>query len=234
MKIGILSCIYGRPEVTDIFGHGLARLRDKFGITPLIVGSEGEESKNVAQKHGLLYIEYSNRPLGSKFNAGMVALKSYKPDYVMVLGSDDLISDSFMKVFIREMKKGYDLIGTLDCYFYSPAHKRIGYWDGYSNPRKGETIGMGRTLSKKLLEKCNWIPWVHRLNQGLDGSMMSRINTHKPNVSKICVKTEDIFCLDIKTEGNITAFRCYPNLTKANTNLITKHLPCEAKQILKL
>jgi len=235
MKIGVLSCIYGRPKVTEVFCKGLVRLKENFGVFPLIVGSEGEASLRFAREYGLLYLRFNNRPLGAKFNAGMRAIMSYNLDYVMVLGSDDLISDDYMECFVKIMKtQKPDLIGTTDCYFYSPTHKKLGYWDGYRNARKGETIGMGRTLSKKLIYKLKLTPWFHGINKGLDGSMMSQVLRHRPKIISLSQKKENIFAVDIKSKGNITSFGAYKHLQKEPIELINTHLPWETKQIMAL
>ena len=130
------------------------------------------------------------------------------------------------------MQQGYDLIGTLDTYFYSPQKNELGYWCGYETRRLGETIGMGRTLSKKILNKVRWEPWRSDLDKGLDGSMMARLGRFKPRQMKIKMADTGIFGVDIKTVANITRYGCYPNLKKKPINDI-KVLP-EWKQILEL
>lgn len=229
MKVAILSCMWQRKSVFRIFAQSMKRIK-KFDVLPLIVGSEGSKSKSLAKEYGLAYIEYPNAPLGAKFNAGMKVLRGI--DYVMVLGSDDIISDSYMELFLQEMHKGYDVIGTIDAYYYSPIKKELGYWGGYETRRQGETIGMGRTLSKRVLDKLDWTPWRSDINKGLDGSMTSKLSNIRLKQSKIKMIDTGIMAVDIKIATNITSYGCFPNLEIMTIDSI-KILP-EWKQIIKL
>ena len=230
MKVAILSCMWQRESVFRVFAQSMQRLK-KYNILPLIVGSEGIKSKSLAKEYELAYIEYPNEPLGAKFNTGMKVLRGM--DYVMILGSDDIISDSYMELFLEGMNLGYDLIGTLDAYYYLPQKNELGYWKGYEvKQRLGETIGMGRTLSKRILDRVKWQPWGADLNRGLDGSMMSKIRKLKPRQLKIKMTDSDIFGVDIKTAQNITPYSCFKNLQHISVDQIKK-LP-EWKQILSL
>jgi len=159
MRIGIKTMMWKRPQVFEIYAAGIKRLMDNFGVMPFIVGSEGDVSRKMCYKHGFNYIEYHNTPLGAKANAAMKAMEGHNLDYVINLGSDDLISDSLMELYIKYMKEGYDFIGIKDLYFYDCIGKRLIYWDGYKsgNPdRRGESVGVGRVLSSSLLDMFKW------------------------------------------------------------------------------
>lgn len=230
--IAILSCVWGRPQLTELFCKQLRRLYETYGMMPLIVGSE-PSARKMAKEYGLLYLNHENKPLGNKFNTGMIALNKFKPEAVMVLGSDDFISDSYVIRIREELKKGIDLIGTTDCYFYSLTLKQLGYWKGYTGARTGESIGLGRTLSRKILNRCQWQPWISRYNKGLDGSMMATILRYRPIQKKISLANSGIFNVDIKGANNITPFGCYKGMLKIISKETLTRLP-EGEQILAL
>jgi len=128
-------------------------------------------------------------------------------DYIVIIGSDDILDESILAKYHEYMIKGYDFIGILDLYVYNILTDKLCYWPGYSQPiRKGETIGLGRCLSSRLVKKLNYSLWGSNKNKGLDSSMNTKINKLS-DIKKITFYAKDIgICCDIKSETNITSF----------------------------
>ena len=151
--ITIVSAIWQRPRLTEIFLKSLERYRKDYGITAMVAGSEGTKTKHLCTLHGVGYIETANKPLSDKFNRALnEAIARYKPSNLLILGSDDFIDDSLIENYIAHLK--YDVVGVKDCYFYNTRNREGAYWSGYTFPHRiGESIGMARMLSRKVYER---------------------------------------------------------------------------------
>jgi len=218
MRLGILTCRWKRPEVFELFATGLRRLQDTFGIIPLVVG----EDKSYCG--GFNYIEYPNDPLGRKWNAGMQAMRFLKPDYVMLMGSDDFISDDTMRYILDCCALGFDVIGMRDCYFYDAPKDRLGYWAGFTaKHRIGESMGLCRTISRSVLDQMNWQPWLGKANAGLDWLMTQKLNRIKHTEHIFSLREQGLFAVDYKTKDNICAFNLYD--TEIVDSKLLKQIP---------
>jgi len=208
MKIGILSAMWQRPGIFEIFATGINRLRDQFDITPVIVGSEGEVSKALCKKYGFLYLERPNNPLGRKFNAGLQVFKIFPVDYVIIMGSDDLISNNLIETYMPYMEKGHDLIGILDIYYYDILTKKLHYWPGYGNcqkdkKRRNEPLGLARCISNKMINLVNWHLWDNNVNKGLDWIMWQRLKRVQCKPVSVKLTAINAFAVDLKSGHNI-------------------------------
>jgi len=222
--------MWRRPEVFRIFAAGVNRLKEKFDIVTLSVGSEGSRSMKLCQEAGINYLEFPNKPLGAKFNAGMYVMKSFDPDYVMIMGSDDLLSTATFEKIHEYCLQGKEMIGFTDLYFFDLYDKKLVYWPGYGNRgtkadnnRKGEAIGLGRTLSRAILTKLNWQPWRSDANSGLDWWMTQRLKILKASPTVFSLKENGLFAVDLKSKENICHSLLY-TCDKVDNTLLASHL----------
>jgi len=148
----------------------------------------------------------------------------------MYLGSDDIVNNKFFEMVVSGAI-GYDMYGVLDCYIYEVKSKTLAYWPGYNNQRKGETLGMGRILSRNLLEKLKWQPWISQLDKGMDWSMMQKVKKFKIKSGGMFMRN-GMFAVDIKTPVNICSLGNYKNIKRVNVSLLKK-LP-EYERITRL
>lgn len=209
--ITIVSAIWQRPELTEIFLDSLVRYRNDYCITAMVAGSEGSKSRDICAKREIGYIETPNKPLSDKFRrASQEAIIVYKPTNLLILGSDDFIDDRLIKKYIESM--AFDVVGIRDCYYYHTKSREGAYWSGYTFPHRiGESIGMARMLSRKVYERLHGKIWPSGMNSGLDYTMMQRIKKVK-DLEKITYSIKDVgIAVDIKGQGNITGFDCYRN-----------------------
>ena len=207
--ISIVSAIWKRPALTEIFLDSLVRYRKDYGITAVVAGSEGEATKNMCALRGVTYIEVKNNPLSNKFvKASQKAAALHNPKALMILGSDDFVDNALIERYIRLLENGADVVGITDCYFYDTVSSRSVYWKGYTNFRKGETIGMARMLSMKVFNRLRGKLWPSNINSGLDYNMMKKLKSHKDLVREE-FNVNGMMAVDIKGQGNITALNCY-------------------------
>lgn len=228
IRLVIISSVWKRPEVFEMFAKGIHELEKLDGIiiTTIISGSEGSKSREMVEKHNFHYHEIPNEPLSEKVNITSYNAQFEYPDYILCLGSDDIIHQKLMLYYIELMKKGYDFIGTTDFYFYDTLSKKSLYWGGYREPyRKGFTAGAGRLISNKLLAKMNWKPWEIKDSLQLDGSMQDKLNFIKHSKFTFSLKEKGLFALDIKSSTNMTPFKLWDNTEYIDTKIIKKQFP---------
>lgn len=222
MKITVLTARWKRKEVFRIFIENMKHLRQVFGIDLVIAGEENDE----LIPDWSTFVNVSNDNLTDKWNAGARTCRG--SDYVIMLGSDDIMSDSLMYEYKKRMIKGIDYIYFLDCYFYHIHTKQGLYWAGYRQPvNRGHACGAGRVLSKRMLNAMDWEPWLRGYERVLDTGMDKKIAISLgDNYTKqgFMLKDTDSFLLDIKSPTNMTPFMKWDNSEFINIKpYIEKH-----------
>jgi len=207
MKVVVLTAIWKRHELFKVFLDGFNRI-NRNTEHELVLVTIGSEGINFSDNH----LEHPNLPISNKWQSGLKYAKSFNPDYVLMLGSDDLICSNLLDVYTEEMEKGIDLIGLKDCYFLDSRNLEFSHWLGYRNHRIGESIGMARMLSKNLLDRIDWNVWRKPINKGLDSEMMRVLKSVRFNETMFNCKKENILALDVKTDINISNINTYRDL----------------------
>lgn len=174
MKIIAVIPVYGRRPLVK---HTIERLLKKNGAYKVICVGEHSKDQRVCVEAGAEWVQHTNKPLGAKWNAGFMAAKKHNPDGCLFVGSSDWVSDNWIQI-LGQYLNDFDMIGLPGCYLLdintTKRVKRAVYWPGYIGPREGESIGIGRIISRRILEKMNWQPF-EALEHSLDYSMMKRI-----------------------------------------------------------
>ena len=211
-RLAIVTGVWKRPEVFEIFANQTKKLKHKdVDIVVIVAGSEGEESKYMVEKHGFKYIEINNTPLAHKMNATTDLAGQYAVDYVLCVGSDDIISQELFDIYVEQMNKGIDYVAVLDWYFYDTQTDKFAYWGGYTDKREGHTCGAGRLLSNRLMRLFGWQPWNIEHSHILDDSMQKKL-LDIPHTSYIFkLKDKGVYGIDIKSSTNMTPFELWAN-----------------------
>lgn len=220
MKISLITGVWKRPEVFKMFAKGVRHLTDNLDIdlNVIVAGSEGKTSKKLVEDEGFIYIEMPNEPLSTKMNATALIAKELGSDYVLCMGSDDVMSVELMQEYIKWMELGYDFIGVLDFYFYDTVSGRALYWGGYRERyRRGVTCGAARCVSSSLMDKWDWQPWKLGHDDYLDNSMEGRIQGKQKILS---LKSLKMYALDIKSSTNMTPFERWGNTRFIDANIL--------------
>ena len=216
-KVIVLTCTWQRVNITNIFVKSLLstqdKLKNKIEFTNIIIDSE--ESNLVVFKDNpkFKYYNQPNLPVSNKWNYGVSLCKDLDFDYILMMGSDDIIDDYVLLKYYEYMVGGFDYIGILDYYVFNSKDNRFYYWGGYTKKsgRFGETLGLGRCLSKNLVKQLDFKLWKEDINKGLDGTMESKINKLS-NIKKINFKSNEIgIACDIKSDVNITNINRFIN-----------------------
>jgi len=244
IKLAIVTSVWERPEIVEMFAKGIINLLDKcpdFEIVKAVVSvSLADESKisgksymdtlllhkewgvilnNKNLRTSIIYIP--NDPLAAKVNATTYACRDLGVDYVLCMGSDDIISPELLNEYAQYMRNGIDFIGVTDCYFYDTISDKSIYWGGYREPyRKGHTVGAFRALSARLLSQWDWMPWENKDSKVLDKSMQDKLKVTPHSIETFSIKEKGLFALDIKSATNMTPFALWDNSEYIDSKII--------------
>jgi len=132
---------------------------------------------DLCHSFGFTASEYRNTELGNKLNAGInTALKLYKPDYIMNMGSDDLCSAIIWKEYEPYMKQGMELIGIDSVYIIEHQSRKVYYLNLYNYNFPVGVLRMIKTSAIIRLRDGYNLPLYHPgLDQGLDTASMNRL-----------------------------------------------------------
>lgn len=198
MKIGIVTANYDRHDIFRLWCASIKRLRDSFGDIPVVVTSESMD-RATCKTYNIEHISCKNRPVSRKFNFSMEAMRDKDVDYVMVLGSDDIITDGLFQTILNEVESGIDVIGTDSIYYYS--------LNRYTCPHKliklkyKRMLGVAKTISRSVLERVYFAPWSWDRDHGLDANLSNNIREHVRTTSFV-----DGMVVDVKSKFNMNPF----------------------------
>jgi hypothetical protein len=147
MKLLVFLAVWKRPEITEICFMGLNRLRNnsRYPIEAYAVISE-EEMIPLCNRYGIKYTFYKNDPLGEKKNHGLNEAMKLEWDYLIEIGSDDLIKDELIEKYSEYFGK-HEMFGTKDSVIINSA-------DGKCRRLQSDTpYGLGRCISRATIEK---------------------------------------------------------------------------------
>lgn len=199
MTIGIITANFGRLPILEIFCAGIKRLREETGFNIPCVSVGDADGGEILAKYSIAFVEYPNTPLTAKFNRACTELQS-KCDYVLIMGSDNLISTAtFLRIY-AECEKGIDLIGFSDVYFYGLDDVSTGKLIHFPHT---QVLGVARTISARVLDKVNWMPWGRPADRGIDKIMLETIEPHVTTRTLL----DGGFVVDMKTSFNLNPIR---------------------------
>lgn len=235
MKLGILTALWARPNITMIFLDRMMNIKNRYGIEVVAVGSDDEYRDECAARE-IIYTDFENKPLGAKWNHGLKVCQNLDTTHMMILGSDDFVSDEFIE-YELEFGKDIDFGGCKDLYMLGANPRRRGYNQFYYFRYKGYLVGPGRIFSRRILDLLGWQGWDNSRNAGLDGSIAKAVKRLGDTVKRgsFFIKDHDLFVVDVKTPGNISGIPggAKPVHGKVE-DYMHKYLPDEADRILKL
>jgi hypothetical protein len=212
MKTLILVPIWQRPEITKIWAYSMGYFLTE-GTSVLCVLSREDPMFNanldIIHHSGFEVCYFQNKPLGQKLNAGIeYALETYDFDYLMNLGSDDLIHPAILSLYDPYIRRKEPFFGLDKVYFFDYIKQNLALTKPY-------LWGAGRMIRKDLLEKIRYngdFLYKSEFSRGLDCNSLENIK-NMLNIDYLQVKTEDFpYLVDIKSEFSINDFTLMQNL----------------------
>ena len=197
-KLMIYMALWKRPEITEICFAGVNRLRDS-GLFPLdcfAVLSE-ESMIPLCEKYDVKYVYHQNLPLGEKKNFGLFHAYKREWDYIIEIGSDDVLKTEYLHHFAPYFGK-VDLLGINNFVYINSADLACRQYKGVTS------YGLGRAISRRAIDKVGTSIWNARLNKGLDNSSNFYMARH--GVLEHRVKSDMPLAIDIKSDENIWEF----------------------------
>lgn len=206
MKIAILIPVHGREEVAMVCEEALrVQLRQiaKSGIlaVPFCIPSK-----------------YDGELLGSKLNDAVQWMAEYDWDFLMVLGSDDLLRPQIWGYIRTAIDEGLDFFGFNECAVYDRINHKAKTWNHGPN-----TIGAARCISRKLVEACDWVMWDNDRMNGIDSNQEAIVFSKTKVYPHIIPTLRPVIC-DIKDGDNLNSFDDVPGI-EANVGRIRKDFP---------
>jgi len=213
-KVLVFTPIWGRHKVVKIWKEGIDRINaywpDMFEFIPFAVCSTKEDVLFI-ESIGVNYTISDNDQLGKKHNEGLEATKNIEYDYIVQLGSDDVITNYYLHYAAHAMQNDYDVFGVDNLLFWSIA-KKEGKLFNISNG-KNKVVGAGRFISKQAITECKFKLWIDDLQKGLDYVSQCKLETKGYDTH--IIRTDETPVIDFKTEVNIWK---YDNFSGQKTN----------------
>lgn len=213
----VYLAVWRRPEITELCFMGIERMRKHpaYKIQAFAVISEAEMIP-LCKKYNIDWFMTDNFPLGKKKNSGLKQVSNYQFDYLMEIGSDDLITDRMLNHYIPYLHK-FAFMGISDA--------------AYIESETGEcrrlisnksTYGAGRLIARNVLEQMNWNIWDNNLQRGLDNNSTLRIESKGYKFHKLPAM-EVPGVIDVKSQENLWKFNYFLG-EQYDINLIYKEL----------
>ena len=203
----------------DVIRH-VCRLRDTLlaegtvEIRPLVVMSIEDVSDlaRVCRDQGVDWIAANNKPVSSKHQVGVHAVQSFDThdeiDGIMYAGSDDFVSAGYVRQAVAKLAAGSPGVGPSTVWFLDAPTGRLGKWQGPMQLGDDVNVpaGVGRLISRAVLDNCNWCLWPFARNQGLDTHSSKHLATKGVHLEAVALADDDAI-VDVKTDTNIHSWR---------------------------
>lgn len=240
MRITIHVPIYRKPNVREIFAAGVHRLikafpNDSISVLAIISPEDDTHPIDWAVENEFQVTLTANKPLSNKFNHGLLGINNiFNPDVVLFLGSDNMISNSYIQQMKTAIEDGKEWGGCYDCYFADLKSKRIVHWNGYEGKRNAEPIGTGRFMTRKMLRHFKYQIWPNGLPSSCDYYSFEKINSAKFRRHIIRLKGTDHFMVDLKGDNNMGKLpRIDAKIVKPeNWSILEQHLSTEEIELI--
>lgn len=194
-KILILLPIWKRENITSICLDNLIELQKIYNIEVLCIVSE-QWAKIAAFEYGFKYVEAPNECLGTKMNIGVRESLKYDYDYLMNLGSDDIITEELFETYERLFEEDNPMFGPTRVTFINSKSKEVKTCDYQA------AIGAGRCIRKDyVLDVLERGEMYDKIQKGLDFNSMAKFRCQVTEV------INNFTCIyDIKSDVNIWVY----------------------------
>lgn len=178
VKLIICTCIYKRYELTKFCIQDWLK-SDIYKI--IVVYSYDEDYDNLKEINDsrLILLKYDNLPLSNKWNYSVVSAKKYKPDAIMIIGSDDVFINTYITKAKYYLNRGIEYISNSNWLNLAYYNNKIIISSGRYNKRGiDDGIGSARIYSAEILKKINFNLYLFEkpLNKILDFNSYRKVS----------------------------------------------------------
>jgi len=164
--------------------------------------------------HDLVVMFLKNELLGYKLNQGVLIASKFNFDYLMNFGSDDLIHEKLIDIYMPFIEMDVQLFGLNSVWFYENGQDPV-----YFNTYNGKyLVGAGRmihfrTVNKVIKQYGGLYP--DEINKGMDTASAKRIINC--GIDPVSIKTDDFpYIVDVKSDVNINSFELIRSINRAH------------------
>jgi len=207
-KIMIFLAAWKRPEITEICFMGIERMRDNrmFDVDAMAVISE-PSMIDLCYKYGIKWCMHENLPLGKKKNYGLTQAMTHQFDYLLEIGSDDLVKNDIFELYAPHFDAGKDVIGLSEFVMMNSVDGECRKWSHDTG-----AFGVGRAISRRALDGMKldegYKLWDDTINRGLDNNSNFRLAI--AGFLGIRVHSDEPVAIDIKSDENIHRYDFTP------------------------
>jgi hypothetical protein len=231
LEIITFTPVWQRREIFEICLKGIDRLKkhapERFNIRPFFIVSENWAAK-LLMKKGYDFIFWQNTPLGAKKNAGLsYILENYKFDYILEIGSDDLITNNYLDIAEEYLQANIAQVWPSNCWFIDTITGNVHHYEAT------KIIGLGRFISCSALKVATkrlklWNDEGHRGMDTFSWNQLKHANIYGQQIPT----NNAVFTLDIKSKINVNPASKF-SAHKTTPETILEYFPNEAADISK-
>ncbi len=203
MRIGLITTIWKRPRLTQIFLDYFANMNVE-GVDLVLSCTVSPEDPTVADlriPEAWNVEEFTNTDISQKFNRSMRYMKDQDVRGVIVMGSDDFICPRYVHMVERKLFMQIDYIRPHSLYLHDLQTRRMVYLSVVN-------AGAGRVFHRNVLERSNWYGWPNGVNKKLDGAQSHFLGRFIDMRTLINLNEYDVRLVDVKGSGvNIWPYR---------------------------
>lgn len=195
--LAITCALWRRPEISAVvLAHYAATDIPGAELKLYAVGSEPGDEK-LAEEHGWHYTNFSNDHLGRKRNAGLVAIKGDKPDAVLRIGSDDLLSAALIQKLVSAIKTGHGAAWLQGFHMLDKQSSDLVYLPH---------VRYMACISSSTLDAMNWAPYDEE--GPADRTLSARVSIRAGRVATVKAGPDAPY-LSVKTGDEINSAQGY-------------------------
>lgn len=199
IELVVVIAFHGRRhEVLELLIKELSQSStDGLALKAILVCSTKEDQCFVAKLkekyHFVTAKSHPNQPLGAKWQAGVEEARQFNPNFLMIMGSDDIMSAHFLTNALQLMRRndvdpGFDLIAPSSWHLYDcdSNSSYIGsLWELTYQNHQPVPLGAGRIYSSVILDRFDWHLFHPSLKSRLDSLGFQQVIEHQGNVYRL-------------------------------------------------
>ena len=208
-KIFCLIPTKGRPEVLGVTMQHMTdqiKVAERYGLDVTVQWEPG----------------YKSSPLGEKLNMALQSIMFQEWDYLMVLGSDNLLRPQYWGYVRAAISEEINCFGFGECLLYDRINHKAKLWQ-----HAPSTFGAGRLIHRSICSRCDWVLWDNRKENGIDNSQERRIYERCREPIFPIPTFRPVIC-DIKDSDNINSFDSIEGMDIMNIRALVE-FPCLTK-----
>jgi hypothetical protein len=158
IDILLFFAVWGRGNILKVCIEGIKELSNYkpslYNIIPFAIYST-EEDRVILDNAGINSVYHPNEFLGAKKNYGLAqALRIHKFEYMLEIGSDDVLNPKLLDLYLPYLIDGYDMLSV-------DAFHMIDTETGMTSIFQSDLIiGGGRMIKREILERMYKVPFT--------------------------------------------------------------------------